>query len=89
VTSGRFLREDELAVRHDLETSTFGFDQLDLDIIEMVFQDSRQTDGFGPVVSHDAEFDRDLHARSFPLGFGPYVRPTPRADQVVGAVMAP
>jgi len=59
-----FLREDQLAIRDDLEPPAGGLDQLDMGRAVPFLECGRQTGGSGTVVSDDAELDRDIHVPS-------------------------
>jgi hypothetical protein len=61
----RLLGEDEPAVHRHLEDPAGRLHEVHLGGGESLRQLSRQTGGSGPIVSDDAEFDRDLH-RVFP-----------------------
>jgi len=49
----------------NFENTTATFDQLDIDIVERIFELGLQTEGPGFVVSHDAVFDGYVHVSSF------------------------
>ena len=55
------LREDEIAVDHDLEQTPGRLHELHLGIRVFLFDLRRQTGGPGPVVSDDAILDADSH----------------------------
>lgn len=48
----------------DFEHAATAFDQLDIDIVERIFELGLQTEGPGFVVSHNAVFDRYVHVPS-------------------------
>lgn len=74
VAAKRLLREQQRAVSLHLEATTAGLDQLDLGSGVRRTNLRRQTDGAGFVVSHDAEFDADVHGS---LGSWRLDRPAP------------
>jgi hypothetical protein len=57
----RLLGEDETAVHRHLENPAGRLHEVHLGARESLCQLSRQTGGSRPIVSDDAEFDRDLH----------------------------
>ena len=59
------LREDELSIHHNFETSTGRFDEPYFRLRKCLLELGRQTGGPGLVVSDDAEFDRDEHHATF------------------------
>jgi hypothetical protein len=65
VSADPFLGKHEGTVRHDLEAPAGRFDELDGGLRIPILQCSRQTGGFGSVVSDDAVFDRDMHRTIF------------------------
>lgn len=69
------LRVEEMAVDHDLEDPTSGWDQryvFDV-VLELLQQPLRQTDGSRCVASLSAVLDRDLHDVNLLSGY-PYMR---------------
>jgi hypothetical protein len=58
------LGEDEPPVGDDFEHAAPGFDELDLGVLESLFEPGRQPGGSGPVVSDGAVLDGDSHRRS-------------------------
>lgn len=82
VTADPFLGEHEPTVRNDLESPAGRFDQFDGGLRIPILQCSRQTGGFGSVVSDDAVLDCDVHRTMFvrPASGNNPARATARRD---------